>query len=163
MRHFILITAVLHLIACFDPQGDITGHEGKALPSFKLLKMDSSTYFDTKEIPSGKPYVFFYFSSHCPYSRAQMQDILSNMNKLKNFHFYVFSGYPFKEIKKFYIDYQLKKYSNITIGCDFKNFFSSYFKITSVPFLAIYGKDKKLKVAFARKVFYKSIKDAVED
>lgn len=140
------------LAGCFGIEPEKTGMEGKPLPSFKLFLADSVTYLDTKDIPSGKPVVLLYFGPHCPYSKVVIEDIVKNMESLKDIRFYVFTTWSFKELKTFYADYGLVKFPNIIAGVDYTNFFSEYFSIDGVPYIAIYGIDKRLKEAFLGKV-----------
>jgi thiol-disulfide isomerase/thioredoxin len=152
----------IYLTGCFSKQPEKTGHEGKPLPSFKLLLLDSTTYFDTKDIPKDKPVVLFYFGPHCPYSRAQMEEIIEDINILKDIRFYFFTTWSFAEMKAFYKHYQLNKYSNIIMGQDYMNFFVEYFEAQGVPYMAIYGKDKILRKAFIGRIFGKQIKEVTE-
>ncbi|PSL48363.1 thioredoxin-like protein [Chitinophaga niastensis] len=140
-----------------------TKMKGKLLPSFDMLLPDSSTYFNTNEIPVGKPVVFFYFSPECPYCQAQMKEIIKEINQLKDIQFYVLTPFPFSEMKIFYEQYQLKKYLNITTGIDYKNFFGDYFKTQSVPYIAIYGKDRLFNEAFLGNIDSKQIKVIAEE
>ncbi|OQP66623.1 TlpA family protein disulfide reductase [Niastella populi] len=151
------------LLGCYSKEPLKTGLEGKPLPSFSLLLPDSSTYLNTATIPSGHPIALFFYGPYCPYSRAQMEIILNNMSELKDVHFYVFTSYPFHDMKKFYDDYQLNKYSNITAGIDYKLVFSNYYQVPGVPYLAVYDKNKLLKQAFIGQVYSKQIKSAIEE
>lgn len=163
MRQIALLILGLYLAGCYSKQPEKTGLEGKPLPSFKLLLTDSTTYFDTKDISKGKPVALFLFGPHCPYSKAQMEEIIEDMDKLKDIHFYIFTTWPFSQMKEFYSHYQLNKYPNITMGQDYKNFFVGYFEAKGVPYMAIYGKDLKLRKAFVGKIFGSQIKEIAED
>lgn len=163
MKNALFCLVIITLAGCFGKEPEITGHEGKSLPSFKLLLEDSATYFDTKNIPNGNPVVLFYFGPHCPYSKSQMEEIINNMESLKDVRFYVFTTWPFEQLKQFDSFYQLRKYPNIVTGIDFTNFFFNYFGAQGVPYIAIYGKDKKLRKAFIGKVNGKQIKDVAKN
>lgn len=159
-----LILFYILLSGCYGRRPPLTtGHEGKPLPSFSLLLSDSLTTLDTKNIPNGNPVVLFYFGPYCPYSRAQMQEILDNMSILKNIKFYIFTDWPFSDTKKFYNNYHLKNYKNIVLGMDNNGVFSNYFKVQGVPYMAIYNKDKILKHAFIGKIDGTQIKDVSEN
>lgn len=140
---FLIVLAGLY--GCASRHKEKTGLEGKPLPSFSLFLSDSSTHFNTASIPSGEPIVLFFFGPYCPYSRAQMAEITANMKTFSNVRFYVFTTAQFPDMKSFYKDYELQKYSNVTVGIDYTDFFGTYFKATGVPYLAIYDGQKKLK------------------
>lgn len=159
---FLFLTIILN--GCYNREPMLkTGLEGRELPDFTLLLTDSSTYLNTKDIPFGQPVVLFYFGPNCPYSRAQMEEILKNVSKLQSFRFYVITPWPFSEMKRFYDKYQLNKYSNIVTGYDVNNFIRTYFKIEKIPYTAIYEENKKLKGAFLGMVSSKTIKEIAEN
>lgn len=159
-----LITVFLCLVwicGCVERNPVKTGMEGKPLPSFNLLLPDSTTYFNTAEIRGGTPIVLYYFSPRCPYCHAQMEDIVDNISTLKDIKFYVITSWPFSEMNNFYKHYQLRQYPNITVGYDYTYFFEKFFKITGVPYTAIYAKDKKLREAFIGKISARLIRKGV--
>jgi hypothetical protein len=149
-------------IGCYSIEPEKTGLEGQIIPSFKLLLLDSTTYLDTKNISSGKPIVLLYIGPHCPYSHLQMEEILDEMGKLKNINFIVFTNWPFTDMQEFHTHYQLNKHPNITTGIDSKSFFANHFKAPGVPYMAIYGKNKKLIKVFAGRIFANQIKKVAE-
>lgn len=153
MKNFWIILFV-SLTGCsfFDRTPEETGKEGKKLPVFSLLLTDSTTYFTTRNIPSGKPVVFFYFGAHCPYSHEQMKEIIDKMDELNDIRFYLVTTSSFGEMKAFCKEYALNKYSNIIVGRDYTEFFGNYYEARGVPFLAIYRKDKRLHEAYIGKV-----------
>lgn len=150
------------LAGCYSAEPEKTGLEGKAMPSFKLLLPDSSTYIDTKNIKTGKPAVIFYYSPHCAYSRAQMEEMIEEMEKLENAQLYVVTSSSFAEMKQFFTHYRLNKYPNIVTAFDYTNFVGNYFKVTGFPYTAIYDKEKKLNKAFVGKIYTKQIKSALD-
>jgi thiol-disulfide isomerase/thioredoxin len=163
MKYTIAFLFIVLLCACEQRKPLLTGFEGKPLPSFNLLSHDSLTIINTKNTPSGKPVVLFYFSPQCPYCRAEMADIISNIASLKNIQFYVFTSWPFPAMKSFYAHYQLGKYPNISVGVDYDNFFLKKFMAFGVPYTAIYSKDRKLIHAYMGRVPGKQIKEVAED
>lgn len=150
------------LAGCYSAEPEKTGLEGKAMPSFKLLLPDSSTYIDTKNIKTGKPVVIFYYSPHCAYSRAQMEEMIEEREKLENAQLYVVASSSFTDMKQFYTDYQLNKYPNIVTALDYTNFVGNYFKVTGFPYTAIYDKEMKLNKVFVGKIYTKQIKRALD-
>lgn len=53
------------------------------------------------------------------------------------------------DVKKYKTAYSLERYPNITVAQDPKLFIIEHFGIRSVPYIFIYGKDKKLKKTLA--------------
>ena len=145
MKYILIIGIIAGLTGCFDSPKLKTGFEGKPMPSFGLLLPDSATHIQTASIKEGKPSILFSFGPYCPYSRAQMEDIISHMDDLKNYQLYVFTNAPFRDMKVFYNTYPFAKYSNITVGIDYADFFGPYYGAQGVPYIAVYDSHKLLK------------------
>lgn len=164
MKKVFIALSVIAASSCNHSMPSVkTGFEGKPMPEFRLLMNDSVTYLNTASIPTGKPVVLLYFSPNCPYCRAEINGILKNIESLKDIRFYFFATWPVKEIKAFSTYYHLDKYPNIEIGQDCKGFFLNHFKVTRVPYTAIFKKDKRLNEVFMGKVEPEQIKEVAEN
>lgn len=147
MKYYAIIIIVL-LASCYSKEPEKTGMEGKPVPGFELLLMDSTKTLNTENIVQGKPFIFFFFGPNCPYSRAQMKSIVEKIDKLKDIDIYAISSESFLLTKKFSELYKLEKFKNITTGFDAKNTFANYMNLQAVPYIAIYDKNKNLKRSF---------------
>lgn len=159
------LSVILILIGILGCSGNatvmITGMEGKPLPTFTLLLMDSLSRLNMNSIPKGKPVVLFLFSPNCPYCRAQTNELIANIESFKDVRLYMLSSASFGLIQDYYRYYQIAKYSNITLGRDYENYFGNYYKAMGVPFIAIYDKDKRLKQALIGQVGIHTIKNLI--
>jgi thiol-disulfide isomerase/thioredoxin len=153
------IQVLIACSGCLQKYPIKTGLEGKTLPSFNILLQDS-TVLNIGTSSKENPVILYYFNPSCPYCRTQMQEIIDSYEKLRNIQFYVFTTWPYSEMKSFYDRFKLYKYPEIKVGVDMTNFFASYFDAKVVPFLAIYGKDKKLKEVFIGKIDADKMKEA---
>lgn len=162
MKYLSLTLIIIKLMACKNDSVTQTGFEGKSLPEFTMQLADSVTILNTKSIPDDKPIVLFYFSPECPYCRTQIEDIVKNMNQLENIRFYVLTAYPFEQMKSFYNQYQLYKYSNVKVGIDNTKFFQQYYKISGVPYTNIYNNKKILHRVFNGVISSKQLKEIAE-
>ncbi|MBO9571955.1 MAG: thioredoxin family protein [Chitinophagaceae bacterium] len=154
IRKLLLIfISLLGLMGCADQevQPETTRHLNQAIPSFELVLADGSK-FNTGNIGMGKSTVLFYFSPYCPYCRAQMIELIDNLDQVRDINFYMITSFPFEEMKKFYQKYELNKYANMIVGVDPNNYFNQYFEAKGVPALAIYNKNKKLNSLFVGEV-----------
>lgn len=149
---------VIFIAGCFGRKPIKSNHEGESIPQFSLFLADSSTYFKTASLKGGKPVVFFYFGPGCPYCRAQMDDFIDNADKLKDIQIVLLTTSPFEEMKWFYEHYKLGMYHNMVVGVDYTNFFRGYFGTNGVPYLAVYGQDKKLREVFDGKVSVRQLR-----
>jgi peroxiredoxin len=147
MKKILFLTVVIIMSGCSDRDHAVkTGLEGKTLPSFSILLMDSTTKINMNNV-EGRPAVVFILYPYCPFCRAQTEAIVKNISNLKDIDFYIVSNSPFQMVKAYAKRFQLQNYSNITVGQDYENLLSSYYKVSAVPFMAIYDKRKKLKQA----------------
>jgi len=163
MKQITLIFIITCLAGCFGVEPQKTGKEGKPMPELNLLLTDSTTWLHTSKIPSGKPVALFFYSPYCPFCKAQTKEIIEEMDELKNIQFYFISNFPIQTVKEFKKVYQLEKYSNIITGIDTSHFVNDYFEAPGIPYLAIYGKDKKLNKTFLGKISGNQIKKVAEE
>lgn len=161
MKKFTIILLFAVSSACMS-KNPVKTREATPFPSFSLIMADSCTLFNTNNIETGNPIALFFFGPHCPYSRAQMDEILKNMSSLKNIQFCIFTTAAFSDFKLFYDHYNLNKYPNIKAGVDYTNFFVNHFKAIGVPYMAIYGKDKRLNKTCIGKIESWQIKKLAE-
>lgn len=129
-----------------------TGMEGRLMPSFNLLLEDSSTRLSSAEIPAGKPIIVIGFSPTCKHCGKETDDIIKHIDQFKNTPIYFVTPYPFKEMRGFYRYFKLNRYPNIKMGRDSSDYFMSYFKVTTIPFTAVFDSKKRLKQAFVNPV-----------
>ena len=91
-----------------------------------------------------------------------MKQIVENIDELKKIHFYLITPFPHKDMKEFADKYRLHSFNNITIGRDTSNFYGQYTGAISIPFIAVYDKNKKMVRAFAGKTDVDVIKEVAE-
>lgn len=156
MKLLSLFLIIACLAGCYSSEPQKTGKEGQPIPAFNVLLTDSTTWLNTSTLPSDKPIVLFYFTPYCPYCKAQTKEIIEDIDKLKNIRFYFISSFPIPLLKEYNKDFNLSKYPNITIGMDTANAVSDYFEIVGVPYMAIYGKNRKLSKSFMGGKLYSS-------
>src|SRR6267378_1092268 len=99
MKKTIYAILFIYLSACSGKPLIKTGLEGKLLPAFNILLMDSATNFNTNNIPYGKPIILLYFSPSCPYCRALTEEIVTDMPSFTNVRFYILTPYPLQQVR----------------------------------------------------------------
>lgn len=114
------------------------------LPAFNILSADSSQVFNTYNIKAGRPTVFIYFSPECDHCQHSLKELREKADSLKDATVYLTSFVPLPEMNKFIVDYKLNELKNWRFGKDYQYFFPMYFGAKSVPFMAVYDKNKKL-------------------
>jgi len=161
MKRAFVIYLVVIIAGCYSKKAEVkkTGLEGQPMPAFDLIAADSVSHFNTQNIPVGKPAILFSFEPWCPYCRAQTKKIISQIEKLHDFTIYMLSTSNYNDLKHFNKKYELAKYPNIITGIDYKRSFYRYFHEASIPCLAIYGRDKKLKQVLNGKQYITTIQE----
>ncbi|MDR3713321.1 MAG: hypothetical protein P4L51_10930 [Puia sp.] len=145
MKSIFCVLSLSCLFSCHLDQGKEYLASISSLPAFDMLLMDSSTVFHAKQIPDGKSIVVLYFRPDCIHCQKETNMLLSHIEALRNVQIYLLTGASFEDVKKYYKSYHLDKYQNITVGKDYEHSFTRIFKPTSIPYMAIYDTDKKLK------------------
>jgi len=158
MKNIIKIAMLLSLTGCFQYPQPKTGLEGKKLPSFSIVLVDSANKLNTDSIGLGRSFVILYFEPNCPHCRAQIRDIIKHEKQLSETKFFLLTKYPYKDFKKFLFDFHLNEYKNIVPGIDYNGYFSNYLYIGTVPYFAFYDKEKRLKQVTIGKIKFKELK-----
>src|SRR5687767_9736889 len=132
MKSIIYISLIIFSCSCDQLSVKEKDFTNKIMPSFNMLLMDSTSYLNTDNIPVGQPIVFLLISTECSYCQSMTTEIIKEIDLLKDIRFYIISPYPFKQIKKYFDNHELKKYSNITMAQDYTLFFTKYINAKSV-------------------------------
>jgi thiol-disulfide isomerase/thioredoxin len=163
MRRISLFFIVACLAGCFGAEPQKTGKEGKSLPEFSILLPDSTTWLHSRDIPANKPFVLFVFSPFCPFCKAETKKIIEDNDLLKDIHFYFISRYPLSAVKTYINEFHLDKQPNITVGLDSASFIYDYLETPGFPYIAIYGKNKKLNKVYLGKTYSRLLVKAAEE
>ena len=124
-----------------------TGKEGEQMPDF-IVQTDSSSFIHTRERITEKATVLFYFSPGCPYCRAQLRSMRAEMKQMEDVKFYMVSNAGLPEIREIQKQYKLTGLNNVVIGRDTGYTIASYYRVSIVPFTAIYKADKTMLSAY---------------
>jgi hypothetical protein len=150
-----LVFALLFMSAIFSSCKDEkpqkaykTGMEGKPLPAFAIQLLDSTSFIHSEDLPKDKSLVLFYFSPTCPYCRAQMRDMVNNIDRFKDKDLCILTNANLKSIKGFAEYFKLNRLSNVIVGRDTGSVVLITYRQMTVPFTAYFDKNKQLKVAY---------------
>jgi thioredoxin-related protein len=109
------------------------------VPSFDLLKTDSSTHVTKADITAKHKTLIMFFSPECTHCQHQTEDMIAAMDSLKDIQIVMATYQPFEEMVAFNQKYGIEKYSNIQLGRDTKYFLPPYYRMKSLPYLALYN------------------------
>lgn len=146
---FILIAATW--LSCKEEKAQEaykTGMEGKPIPAFAIQLLDSTSFIHSEDIPDDKKLVLFYFSPTCPYCRAQMRDMVNNIERFKDKELCILTNADLRSIKAFADYFKLKGLNNVIVGRDTGNVVEKTYRLMTVPFTAYFDENKELKAAY---------------
>ena len=118
------------------------------LPPFHLLKLDSTTYLTKEDVKKNRRTIIMYFSPDCDHCKHQTESILADFSKFKDIEIIMATYQPMEELKEFNEHYRMAEHSNIKMGRDEKFFLPPFYKIRSLPYLALYDKKGNLITTF---------------
>lgn len=138
-------------VACQEekPMQIKTGMEGKTLPTFAIQLLDSTSFIHSDNLPEGKDLVLFYFKPTCPYCRAQMRDMLNNIERFKDKELCILTNEDLKGANNFARYFKLNRYNNVIVGRDTGSVVLKTYKLKAVPLTAYFDKNKQLKALYA--------------
>lgn len=117
------------------------------IPPFTLLKVDS-TELTRNDIHKNRQTMIMYFSPECSHCQHQTEDMLAEMDKLKNTEIIMATYEKFEDMTAFYEKYHIAKYPNIKMGRDTKFFFVPFYRMKNLPYMALYDKKGNLITTF---------------
>ena len=118
------------------------------IPPFKLLKIDSSSYFTKNDLKKNKPVLIMLFNPDCDHCKHETEEIIKNIDQLKDVQVVMATMMGFDAMKSFYEKYDLQKFENITVGQDTKYTLPVFYHIRFMPYLAMYDKKGNLLTTF---------------
>ena len=109
------------------------------IPAFDLLKTDSSTHITLADIKGKYKTLIMFFSPECTHCQHQTEDMIAAMDSLKDIQIVMATYQPFEEMVAFNKKYEIEKFGNIKMGRDTKYFLPPYYRMKSLPYLALYN------------------------
>jgi cytochrome oxidase Cu insertion factor (SCO1/SenC/PrrC family) len=94
------------------------------------------------------PTLIIYFSPTCDHCIEQMKEMQQHMKALKKFQVIMSTYQPMEELNMFIKKYELEKYPFIRLGRDVKYLLPPFYKMASMPYLALYDKKGALITTF---------------
>ncbi len=118
------------------------------IPQFTIYNVKDSSKFTREDLKKKKPTVLILFSPECEHCQRETKELEAHIDKFKNAQIMMVTYLSFAEMQKFYKDYHVADYPNITMGRDAKYFFPIYYKLRSMPSIFVYDKKGNFKKAF---------------
>jgi cytochrome oxidase Cu insertion factor (SCO1/SenC/PrrC family) len=118
------------------------------VPQFTIYKATDSSAFTREDLKKRTSTVLFIFSPDCEHCQHETKELISKINKFKRSQVIMVTSQPYQEMVRFYKDYHIADYPQITMGRDTKFFFPVYFRVQNLPSIFVYNKKGELKKAF---------------
>jgi thioredoxin-related protein len=130
------------------------------VPPFSIIKVPDSSRFAKADLARKKKTLLIIFSPDCDHCQQETKDIIEAIDKFKKIQIVMASWLPYNEIQKFYTDYNIAAYPNITMGWDKSFFLPPFYKFKSLPFMALYDKKGNLISVFEGNVKMEKLLEA---
>jgi thioredoxin-related protein len=114
------------------------------VPPFRLLKIDSVSYFSKADLPKNKPVLIMIFDPNCDHCQRETEDLLKNIERFRNIQIVMSTNTSLDKLRDFYNHYELADYKNITAGVEVQYFLVPFYNMKNLPYLAMYDKKGKL-------------------
>lgn len=125
----------------------ISDKSGTSIPNF-TIRLLSGQILKSSDISKGQTFVIIYVSPGCPFCRAFLTDIKNDISSFDNIVFYILTSENNGDMDRLAKEFKLNGLSFV-VGCDVKNEYSRTFKITEIPYTAIFNKERKVMVDFS--------------
>lgn len=114
------------------------------VPPFRLLQVDSATWYTKDNLPRKKPVLIMVFSPDCEHCKHETEEIIKNIKQFKKIQIVMATFMPMDKMKKFYGFFELYRYENIIVGRDENFILAPFYNLRNMPFLAFYDKKGNL-------------------
>lgn len=118
------------------------------IPPLKLLQLDSTSYFTKDDLKKNRPVLIVVFNPDCEHCKHETEEIIKNIDSLKNIQIIMATIMSFDLMKSFYEKYDLQRFQNITVGKDVQYTLPSFYQMHFMPYLAMYNKKGNLLATF---------------
>ena len=113
------------------------------LPPFSLTKIPDSSSFTRNNLVKKKATVIIFFNTDCDHCQVEIKKLTAKIDQLKNVQIIMVSAMGFNLLQRFYEDYKIADYPNITMARDPSYNFTSFYKAYFVPQVYMYDKNRK--------------------
>ena len=118
------------------------------VPPFNLLQTDSVSFFTKNNLKKNKPVLVILFNPECDHCKHETEEIINHIKELKKVQIVMATMAQYSQMKDFYLKYKLGEFSNIKVGQDFQYMLPSFYRVHSLPYLAMYDRKGNLLTTF---------------
>ena len=122
------------------------------IPAFNVRKVPDSSSFTNSLLQNNKPTVLIFFDPDCDHCQQATKNIIAKIDQLKDVQILMIAIVEFKFIKKFYTNFKIVNYPNITITRDATYDLPRFYGIHSIPDVYVYDKKGKFLNHFKKDI-----------
>ena len=149
---FLLLLAVISKTGFAQTDTTLLYLRFPIVPSFKLTNVADSSYFTKDSLKKKKATIIIMFSPDCEHCQAETKALTANIDLFKKAQIVMASPLDYNYLKKFYIEYKIADYPNITMGRDPSYFLGTFYKVRSFPAIFVYDKKGNYVTSFSGSV-----------
>lgn len=127
------------------------------VPAFSLNRFPDSSQFVKADLKKKTATIIMLFSPDCDHCKSATENLIANMDGLKQAEIVMVSSLDFSWIKKFNDQFHLDKYKNISLSTQQSYFLFEFYGLTSFPSVFVYNKKGKLIGDYKSHVDFKEI------
>jgi len=164
MKRIIIALVLLAGFQIADAQTDtIPGYQkNPKIPTFSnFMIVPDSVKFGNESLKKNMPVMIMIFSPDCSHCKIATEELIKHMDLFKNVQIVMASPMDFINIKKFYEDYKIPTYPNITMGRDGTYSFGTFYKVKSYPSIYLYDKKGDFVKAFQGDIKWETIAESL--
>jgi Thioredoxin-like domain len=114
------------------------------IPPFSVFNIADSSICTKANLLKRKPTLIILFSPDCDHCKQFISQLISNILLFTKYQILMVSFLDNSLIKKFYNDFELLKYKNITVVKDSSYYFGTFYALHTYPTIVVYNKKGKL-------------------
>ena len=119
-----------------------------SLPPINIIKAPDSIRFTKADLDKRTPTLVMIFSPDCGHCQHETEDLIAHMELFKKVQIVMATPLEYSYVKKFYADYKIADYPNMTMGTDPGYMLGTFFHVRSLPALFLYDKKGDFVKAF---------------
>lgn len=144
MKKTVIISLINLILACNNEQELKINNNILTLPGISYHIGDSSSVFSTASLQAGKAVLLMYFNPDCEFCKEETLQLRKYAELFQNVRFIFLTCADLPAIDSYIQEFDLKKYSNITVGRDYLYSQFKVYNITKIPTVIIYSKKLNL-------------------
>lgn len=145
------VICLLFLSLFFFYQPEAKGQIGK-VPPFNIVQANGKV-FTAGNLAIDRPILIIYFSPECDDCLSFLSKLFRQINYFNNVSIVMITYLPISEATDLINKYHITSYRNIRVGTEEQSLVVvKYFKIESIPFAALYNKERNLICLYQKNI-----------